>query len=580
MIAAERDPITRELIKNALASLVDEMAYTVIQTAHSEIVKDVMDFSTACCDGRGRMLAQGKTIAMHLGAVPDAIAAVFAAYPEQVAPGDVFVLNDPYEGGMHLPDIFMFKPAFQGPEIVGWAIAIAHQTDMGGRVPGSNASDSTEIFQEGFRIPPLKLYDQGLLNQTLMRLLQKNVRVPDRVVGDWGAQLAACEIGERGLLSLAAKYGLAQLDGYFEDLLNYSEHMLRQEIASWPIGTYEFTDYIDDDGLEPDPIPIKVTLTVRGDSLCVDFTGSSPQVRGALNATASFTKSCAYLSVRSMMREDIPNNAGFFRPIEVIVPAGSVLNPYPPGACAARALTGYRIVDAMFGALAQVVPGRVPAAGEGGNTVVCISGSRQDGSPFIIVDMMCGAWGGRADRDGVDAVTNPAQNLSNTPVETLESEHPILVQRYGLVTDTCGPGQYRGGMAIERHYRLLCDEAVLQLRADRMRFQPWGLAGGLAGAPARNSLVECGRERVLPSKVTMRIHRDDVVCHRMAGAGGYGDPLLRDPRLVLEDVLDARISRVFARDQHGVVITAQATLDERATDTLRAQRRAVKVPTS
>ena len=394
MTAPERDSITRELIKNALASLVDEMAYTVIQTAHSEIVKDVMDFSTACCDGQRRMLAQGKTIAMHLGAVPDAIAAVWAAYSGQVFPGDVYVLNDPYEGGMHLPDVFMFKPAFEGSEIVGWAVAIAHQTDMGGRVPGSNASDSTEIFQEGFRIPPLKLYDRGELNQTLLRLLQKNVRVPERVVGDWGAQMAACEIGERGLLTLAARYGLVALNGYFDDLLDYSERMLRREIAEWPDGTYEFTDYIDNDGLDLVPIPIKVTLTVSGDSLKVDFTGSSRQVRGALNATASFTKSCAYLSVRSMLREDIPNNLGFFRPIEVIVPVGSVLNPNLPGACAARALTGYRIVDAMFGVLAQVVPGRVPAAGEGGNTVVCISGVRGDGSAFIIVDMMCGAWGG------------------------------------------------------------------------------------------------------------------------------------------------------------------------------------------
>lgn len=572
MNTSVRDPITRELVKNALASLVDEMAYTVIQTAHSEIVKDVMDFSTACCDAEGEMLAQGKTIAMHLGAVPDAMEAVLAAYRDDIAPGDVFVLNDPYEGGMHLPDVFMIKPVFSGASRVGWTVAIAHQTDMGGRVPGSNASDSTEIYQEGFRIPPLKLYDRGGRNETLMRLLEKNVRVPDRVIGDWSAQLAACEIGERGLLALVERYGLEPLEGYFDDLLDYSEQMLRAEIASWPDGTYDFVDYIDDDGFDPDPIPIKVTVTVADDSLVVDYTGSSPQVRGALNSTASFTKSCTYLSVRAMMREDIPNNLGFFRPIKVIVPSGSVLNPNPPGACAARALTGYRIVDTMFGVLAKIVPGRVPAAGEGGNTVVCLSGARRDGSPFIIVDMMCGAWGGRVDQDGVDAVTNPAQNLSNTPVETLESEHPVLIERYALVQDTCGAGRHRGGMAIERRYRVLADEAMLQLRADRMRFAPWGLQGGLPGARARNSLVVDGDEHELPSKVTMRVRGGTVVCHQMAGAGGYGDPWSRDPAVVLVDVLDERISRDFARQQHGVVITAEDTVDAAATQELRQSR--------
>jgi N-methylhydantoinase B len=571
---AARDPITRELIKNALASLVDEMAYTVIQTAHSEIVKDVMDFSTACCDAAGQMLAQGKTIAMHLGAVPDAMEAVFAAYRGSIAPGDVFVLNDPYEGGMHLPDVFMLKPAFLGAELVGWTVAIAHQTDMGGRVPGSNASDSTEIFQEGFRIPPLRLYERGERNQTLMRLLEKNVRVPDRVIGDWSAQLSACEIGERGLLALAARYGLGPLNGYFEDLLDYSEQMLRAEIASWPDGTYEFVDYIDDDGFDPQPIPIKVAVTVAGDGLKVDYTGSAPQVRGALNSTASFTKSCTYLSVRSMMREDIPNNLGFFRPIEVVVPGGTVLNPNPPGACAARALTGYRVVDAMFGVLAKIVPGRVPAAGEGGNTVVCLSGVRRDGSPFIIVDMMCGAWGGRADRDGVDAVTNPAQNLSNTPVETLEAEHPVLIERYALVQDTCGAGRYRGGMSIERHYRVLADEAVLQLRADRMRFAPWGLDGGQPGAAARNSLVEDGNERELPSKVTMRVRGGSVVRHRMAAAGGYGDPWTRDPAAVASDVVDGRIGHAFARERHGVVVRTDGAVDAVETERLRASHRA------
>jgi len=566
-----RDPLTRELVKNALGSLVDEMAYTVVQTAHSEIVKDVMDFSTACCDADGRMLAQGKTIAMHLGAVPEAMAAIRGAFGDDVNPGDVFVLNDPYEGGMHLPDVFIIKPIFVGPRLFGWTLAVGHQTDMGGRVPGSNASDSTEIFQEGLRIPPLKLYDAGTPDRTLVRLLEKNVRVPGRVLGDWGAQLAACRIGEQGLLALVERYGADGLRGYFDDLLDYTERMVRTEIASWPDGEYAFTDYLDGDGFDERPIPISVKLTIDGDSLTADYTGSAPQVRGAINATLSFTQSCTYLSVRNMIREDIPNNDGLFRPIRVIAPERSVVNVSLPGAVAARAQTGYRIVDTMFGALAQIVPSRVPAAGEGGNTVVCLSGQREDRSPFIVVDMLCGAWGGRATADGIDGVTNPAQNLSNTPIEILERQHPVRVERYGFVTDTSGAGRFRGGMGIERQYRMLASGGgLLQLRSDRSEHAPWGLAGGGPGALSSNVLLDVdGTERELPNKVTMDLAPGQGIRHRMAGAGGYGDPLERDPTRVLDDVLDERISIAYARERHGVVVRDEV-VDADATSTLRA----------
>jgi N-methylhydantoinase B len=569
------DPIVQELIKNSLSSLVDEMAYTVVQTAHSEIVKDVMDFSTACCNREGVLLAQGNTIAMHLGAVPEAMAAIKEAYAsDDIRRGDVFVLNDPYEGGMHLPDVFMVKPVFHGPELFGWTVAIGHQTDMGGRIPGSNASDSTEIYQEGLRIPPLKFYDEGTLNVTLERIVEKNVRVPGRVLGDWNAQLAACHIGEAAMLELVERYGIDQLERYFESLLDYSEEVLRKEIVRWADGTYEFTDYIDGDGFDEDPIPIHVAVTVDGDSLTVDYAGTAGQVRGALNSTLSFTKSCTYLSVRSMLTEDIPNNAGFFRPIKVVAPEASIVNVKAPGACAARALTGYRIVDALFGAFAQITPERVPAAGEGGNSVICLSGRRKDESPFIVVDMMCGAWGGRPDQDGIDAITHPAQNLSNTPVELLEAEHPIRVERYCLVTDTCGAGRFRGGMAIEREYRVLADEgALLQLRTDRSQHAPWGLAGGSPGSTSVSVVGDGDAETPLPSKVTMELRTGQTVRHRMAGAGGYGDPLDRSEDEVRKDVLDERISTAYAHDRHGVVITEAMDVDREATARERSERR-------
>jgi N-methylhydantoinase B len=574
------DPITQELIKNALSSLVDEMAYTVVQTAHSEIVKDVMDFSTACCNSDGLLLAQGNTIAMHLGAVPEAMAAINGAYAADVIrPGDVFVLNDPYEGGMHLPDIFMIKPVFYESCLVGWTVAIAHQTDMGGRVPGSNASDSTEIYQEGLRIPPLKYYDGGTLNRTLRRLVEKNVRVPGRVLGDWDAQLAACHIGEAAMVELIERYGVDELEEYFDTLLDYSERMVRAEISRWPDGTYEFTDYIDGDGFDDVAIPIHVLVTVAGDSLTVDFAGTAPQVRGALNSTLSFTKSCTYLSIRSMIRDDIPNNAGVFRPVTVSAPEGTIVNVDLPGACAARALTGYRIVDTLFGALAQIVPDRVPAAGEGGNSVVCLSGRREDGSQFIVVDMMCGAWGGRPDQDGVDGITHPAQNLSNTPVELLEAQHPVRVERYGFVTDTCGAGRFRGGMAIEREYRILAPSGgLLQLRTDRSEHAPWGLDGGSAGAVSKSWLIDETGERDLPSKITMELRAEQRIRHRMAGAGGHGDPLDREPEMVLNDVLDERVSAECALRDYGVVITDLGPIDIDATERERARRRENRGP--
>ncbi|NBP73964.1 MAG: hydantoinase B/oxoprolinase family protein, partial [Alphaproteobacteria bacterium] len=403
---AKIDPITFSVIKNGLDSIVDEMAYDVMRTARSEIVKDVMDFSAAICDMSGNMIAQAKTVALHLGAVPEAMGVVLEHYGDDLFPGDAVILNDPYQGGMHLPDIFMFMPIFHGADMRGFTVVICHHTDVGGRVAGSNASDSTEIFQEGLRIPALKLFERGEINDTLVKLIDLNVRLPDRVIGDLKAQFAACRTGAREMGKLFDRYGAETAQAYFTELLDYAERMTREEIRQWPDGTYKFTDYIDDDGFTDTPLPIAIAITVHGDSVTVDYEGTAPQVPAALNSTKSYTNSCTYLSVRCVLKGDIPNNAGVFRAIEVKAPDASIVNPKLPAACAARALTGYRIVDAMFGALAQIVPDRVPAAGEGGNTVVCLGGYRDDGSPFIIVDMICGAWGGRPDKDGIEAITN------------------------------------------------------------------------------------------------------------------------------------------------------------------------------
>ncbi len=565
------DPITFAVVKNGLDSIVDEMAYDVIRTARSEIVKDVMDYSAAICDRHGNMIAQAKTVALHLGAVPEAMGVVLDQYGDELAAGDAVILNDPYQGGMHLPDIFMFMPIFHGGELQGFTVVICHHTDVGGRVAGSNASDSTEIFQEGLRIPALKLFEAGEPNATLLKLIEKNVRLPDRVIGDLKAQFAACRTGAREMGKLFDRYGAPAAQAYFAELLDYAERMTRDEIRKWPDGTYRFTDYIDDDGFGDTPLPISVAITVHGDSLTVDYDGSAPQVPAALNSTKSYTNSCTYLSVRCVLKGDIPNNAGVFRAIEVKAPEASIVNPRLPAACAARALTGYRVVDAMFGALAKIVPDRVPAAGEGGNTVVCLGGYRSDGSPFIIVDMICGAWGGRPDRDGIEAITNPSQNLSNTPVETLESQHPVRVEEYGLVPDSCGPGEWRGGLGIVRSYRLLADEAGLQLRADRMKIRPYGLAGGGEATAAVNEIeTAAGEKVVLPSKINRRMGQGDIVRHIQPGGGGFGDPHVRDPARVARDVWNGKISAAFAREHHLVAVDpSTGMLDAEATKELR-----------
>src|SRR4029077_10164277 len=348
------DPIEFELFKNSLFSIADEKALTIFRTTYSGVLKDNMDYSTAMFDGSGKLAAQGLTLPGHLGSMPTAMAAIREAFAGKIEPGDVFILNDPFQGGMHLPDIFVFKPIFCGGELLAWAGTVCHHTDVGGRVPGSNASDSTEIYQEGLRIPPLKLYDRGVLNTTLEALIKINVRVPDRVWGDLSAQFAAAQVGKRGLQKLLQRYGADEVDAYMQELHDYAERLTRQEIKTWPRGTYRFADNIDNDGFSDASIPIKVAITVSGDgTLLVDYTGSSPQVKGALNSTLSFTHSLTYLSVRCVLAKDVPNNVGLFRCITVRAPEASVLNPVMPGPCAARALPGSRVFDTMLGALSD-----------------------------------------------------------------------------------------------------------------------------------------------------------------------------------------------------------------------------------
>lgn len=571
-----RDPVTLELVKNRLVSIADEMALTITRTARSILVKEALDFSTALFDGDGEMIAQGTCLPLHLGALPFAVAAVRREFKQDMHPGDLFALNDPYDGGTHLPDIACVKPVFLGSALVGFSACLVHMTDIGGRVPGGNATDSTEIYQEGLCLPPVALVRKGIFERTVFDIIARNVRVPEVVLGDLRSQVAACHVGERGLLELVALHGLASFQRLCGELLDYTERFTRAQIAKLPEGTYSFIDHLDGDGLDDRPIELRVTLSVVADSLTVDFTGSSAQARGAINSVLPFTASATYACVRSIFDRSLPNNAGTFRPIRIVAPEGSIVNPVAPAAVAARGITAFRLADALFGALAQVQPNLVPAAGGSSPEVGLSFGGRDaNGKPFVFVDFLVGSWGGGPWRDGMDGCTGMIANVSNTPAEIIESELPLRVTRYGFVPDTAGPGRWRGGLSLERRILVLADRATLQVRSDRRDHPPYGLDGGGCGAPSAIAIHRAdGRQEQPPSKFITEVFAGDEIWARLASGGGYGDPLDREPSRVLSDVQESKLSDTAARNQYGVVISGTSrTVDLEATVALRMQMR-------
>ena len=571
------DPITLGLIRNYLSSVADEMANTVIHTAYSTIVRDCMDFSTALCDRSGQTIAQGVTIPVHLGSVHTALGYVIRQYQGRIFPGDIFLMNDPFQGGIHIPDIFVFKPVFCEDQLLGYSAVVSHHLDLGGRVPGSVACDNTEIFHDGIRIPPLKLYERGVANEAIFQLLEKNIRVPIQTFGDLRSNLSALRMGEKGLLSLAGRYGVESLEVYFAELLNYTEAMVRAELRTWPDGEYSFTDYLDDDGVDAGEIPINVKMIVEGDSLTVDFTGTSPQVKGGINSPYAFTISCCGYAVRSIMQADIPNTSGMFRPIRIIAPEGTVVNPVMPAASGMRGVVGFRMADALFGAMAQIVPHRIPAAGEGGNSLIFIGGYDSERKPFIMSDVISGTWGARPTKDGIDGLTNPGSIISNIPTELMELDYPVRIEQYALTRDTGGAGKYRGGVAIIRDWRYVGDEpANLTIRSDRRDHPPYGLSGGLSGSPSSNVVNPgTGKERILRTMVTDTLQPGDLIRHIQPGAGGWGDPFQRDPTAVERDVQDDKVSIAKAEELYGVVIDSETLqLDRQATQELRLRLRA------
>ena len=569
------DPITEELFRNALAALGDEMVLTIYRTAYSGVLKNIMDYSAALCDAEGRLAAQGLSLPGHLCSIPVALQAALRHFGDDIAEGDILINNDPYDGGMHLPDIFIFRPLFAEGRIIAYAATICHHTDVGGRVPGSNASDSTEIYAEGLRIPPLKLYERGKPNDTLFRMIDRNVRLPGRVLGDIRSQLAACEIAARGMTDLVSRYGADGIVSLMSATMDYSERLTRHCLSELPDGEATFTDWIDDDQIDAGkPIPLVCTVRKYGDSMEVDWTGSAPQVKGAINNTWSYTAAMSFTAVKSVLSINMPNNDGVFRPIKVIAPAGTITHGKLPAACAARGLTGFRGVDCCFGALAKLYPGKVMAAGEGGNTGLTIGGYDKELQPFIYVDFLSGCWGARPWADGLDGNTCMFANMASFSVEVIEAENPLEVLDYEFIPDSGGAGKFRGGMAQRKTWRMLADEGILQVRADRQVHRPYGLDGGGEGSAGRN-ILDPGlpTEDKLHGKLTMTLRRGQLFRHELPGAGGYGDALSRDLSLVAKDLRDGLVTPEGAARDYGVVATGDPpVIDTAATRALRASR--------
>lgn len=568
------DPYLQEVLRSAYDAIAESLAVTVMRAAYSEIVRESLDFSTALCDRHGLTLAQGVCTPMHLGSFHDAIQNLIATVSADASEGDVFIFNDPFlAAGQHLPDIYVVKPIFHDGLIEGWATTLAHHSDVGGIVPGSNALGAEEVFQEGLRLPILPLLRKGVRVAEVWAVIEANVRTPDLVRGDLEAQIAACNSGEREFKDLIARYGIETIRESAEELHRYTERLTRAEFAALADGTYTFIDHLDGLGEHPTPIRLEVAVTVSGDEITVDWSGSDPQVPGGINSTLPFTKACSYAAIRSIMTQDIPNCHGFTVPITVKAQPRTVVNPVFPAPTGARGITGYRMIDCMFGALAKLVPDRVAADSSGGSSLPTFSSIDSD-RHFVFCETLMGTSGATRTHDGQEGVAHIGSNQANVPIELIEARYPIRVEDYSLVPDSGGAGRFRGGLGIRRSYRVLRAGLSLNIRSDKRDHPPHGLFGGGDGAPS-STWIRRGDEShsiVQLPLAPVSVEEGDLIVHTMAGGGAVGDPFERDPEHVLADWIDGKVTTGVARTAYGVVVTG-AAVDWEATDALRGGSR-------
>jgi N-methylhydantoinase B len=527
----QRDPIGLEVFKNLFHSIAEEMGAALRRTAFSPNIKERRDYSCAVFDGAGAVIAMGDHMPVHLGSMPMSVRTAIAEC--EMKPGDIVMLNDPFRGGTHLPDITLVAPVYARPARTisnrpdFYVASRAHHADVGGTYPGSMGL-CTEIYQEGFRIPPVRIMRAGAMERDVLALLLANVRTPEECEGDLGAQIAACHTGAERLREVCARYGTASTQRAARELLKYSEELMRAFLAQVPLGIYRAEDFLDSDGVSDKPIKIAVTIKILGGNsnpaVTVDFTGSDPQVEGSVNAVEAITYSACFYVFRCLLTEDVPATAGLMRPIQVIAPLGTIVNARPPAAVAAGNVeTSQRIVDVLLRALAQAIPEKIPAAAAGTMNNLTIGGiDPRTGKPFAYYETIAGGMGARPSKPGVSGVHTHMTNSLNTPAEALEYSYPLRVRRYSLRPGSGGAGKHRGGDGIVREIEVLTDCEVTLL-ADRRSRGPWGLAGGESGVPGKTSLIRAdGSVEKMPGKFSTRLKKGERIRVESPGGGGWG----------------------------------------------------------
>ncbi len=514
------DAISLAVFRNLFASVAEEMGVTLQRASFSPNIKERLDFSCAVFDAEARMVAQAAHIPVHLGSMPASVAQALQAF-DRLDPGDVVVLNDPYHGGTHLPDVTMVSPVFADDEAHFFVASRAHHADVGGMTPGSLPL-STELYQEGIIIPPIKLAEAGTRNEGVLKLIAANSRAPQERLGDLEAQLAAHRVGESRLLALVEKHGMVRVEEHTGALMDYSRRMMEGVISSIPDGVYSFEDGLEGDGQGEGYIPIRVTIRARGGELSVDFVGTAPQVSGALNAVPAVVRSAVGYCVRLLADSEVPVNHGCFEPVEVVVPPHSVLNPdFPAAVAIGNVETSQRIVDVVLGALAQALPDRIPAASQGTMNNVTFGGTAGE-HPFIFYETIGGGHGGGPEGDGLSGAHSHMTNTRNTPVEAIEHSLPVRVNGYELRSGSGGRGRFRGGDGLRRAYEFL-EPATVTINSERRRFPPYGLRGGEPGQPGVNRLIRDGEEELVPAKATVRVFPGDRLVVETPGGGGWGE---------------------------------------------------------
>ena len=540
------DPVTLEVLRNKLDGIANEMQSTLLRSSFSPIVKEGLDASACLFSIAGETLSQSISIPIHLATLIPVIETFLARFPlSGLGPGDLLVMNDPYLGGTHLPDIAVAMPIMHRGQPIALAAAMTHHQDVGGMAPGSVPTNATEVFQEGVRIPPLKLRSGGEMNETFIAMMRQNVRMPDAFMGDLNAQIAACTVGARRLDEVAEKYGAGLLQSAFSELLDRSEQMTRASLAAIPDGEYSYTDYLDNDGIELDrPIPIQANVQVRNGEITCSFEGTADQVRGPFNCVPSGTAAAALFAVRAITDPEIPTNGGCFRPVKLVLPEGSLVNPKAPAPVNSRTATIKRITGCILGALKDVLPERVPADSGGELLILSFGGQREDGSTYVVGDLIASGSGASNLGDGVDMIETDATNCMNLPVEALELDAPIRVHHFGLAPGSGGLGQYRGGLGCRREYEIMAGEVTVTYRGERHNHPAQGSQGGEPGALATAQILRAGGAvEAIPSKQVTTLYPGDRLCVETAGGGGYGPAVQRSAQARSADLASGKTIR-------------------------------------